>query len=92
MERLGLMPMPIDLVITYKDGTQEMIYLPLVIMRGEKPDEKGAPQRIATEAWPWVNYTKSLVLTKPISSIKSVEIDPTKRLADVQPENNKVEF
>jgi hypothetical protein len=92
LERIGLMPMPIDLVITYNDGSKESIYMPLVIMRGEKPEEVGAPKRIHTEAWPWTNLTKTLVLTKPFSSIKSVEIDPSKRLADVQQENNRKVF
>jgi hypothetical protein len=92
LERIGLMPMPIDLVINYKDGTSEMIYLPLAIMRGEKPAEKGMPARIHTEVWPWTNLTKTLVLTKDIKTIKSVEIDPSKRLADLEPENNKVEL
>ncbi|WP_236025592.1 M1 family metallopeptidase [Algoriphagus oliviformis] len=92
LERIGLMPMPIDLVITYKDGTSEMIYLPLAIMRGEKEAEKGMPERIHTEAWPWTNTTKTLVLTRDFRTIKSVEIDPSKRLADLEQENNKVEF
>ncbi|OYX08596.1 MAG: hypothetical protein B7Z16_19050 [Algoriphagus sp. 32-45-6] len=84
--------MPIDLVITYKDGSQEMIYLPLAIMRGQKGDEAGMPSRIFSDTWPWTNLSKTIVLTKPFSSIKSVEIDPSKRLADLQQENNKVEF
>ena len=92
LERIGLMPMPIDLVITYKDGTQEMIYLPLAIMRGQKGDEAGMPSRIFSDTWPWTNLSKTIVLAKPFSSIKSVEIDPSKRLADLQQENNKVEF
>ncbi len=92
LERIGLMPMPLDLVVTYQDGTSEMIYLPLVIMRGEKVEEAGMPTRVYTEAWPWTNLTKTLVVTKGLDSIKSVEIDPSKRMADVQQENNKVEF
>lgn len=92
LERIGLMPMPIDLVVTYTDGSKEMIYLPLVIMRGEKPEEAGMPKRIHTEAWPWTNLTKTLVIAKEMNTIKSIEIDPSKRLADVQQENNKVEF
>lgn len=92
LERIGLMPMPLDVVITYKDGTQEMVYLPLVIMRGEKVQEADMPTRIKTEAWPWTNLTKTIQLEKPFDQIKSVEIDPSKRLADLQPENNKVEF
>lgn len=92
LERIGLMPMPVDLIVTYKDGSSEMIYLPLVMMRGQKVAEAGATKRIHTEAWPWTNLTKSLVLTRSFDSIKSVEIDPSKRLADVAQENNIVEF
>ncbi|MEP1955226.1 MAG: M1 family metallopeptidase [Algoriphagus sp.] len=92
LERIGLMPMPIDLVITYKDGSKEMVYLPLEIMRGEKPAEAGAPQRIISQDWPWTNLTKTIRINKKADSIKSIEIDPTSRLADINPDNNKVEY
>lgn len=92
LERIGLMPMPVDLVVTYKDGSKEMVYLPLVIMRGEKSEEAGMPKRVLTDAWPWTNPTKTIQLARPFAEVKSVEIDPSKRLADLQPENNKVEF
>lgn len=92
LERIGLMAMPLDVVITYMDGTSEQVYLPMVIMRGEKPKEKGMPERVLTEAWPWTNLTKTFIIQKNINSIKSVEIDPSKRMADLQPDNNKVEF
>ena len=39
LERTGQMPMPIDLMVTYKNGDQEMYHIPMVIMRGEKPQE-----------------------------------------------------
>jgi hypothetical protein len=91
LERVGLMPMPLDVVVTYTDGSQEMIYLPLVIQRGNKPEEKGMPSRVMTVRWPWTNYSQSVELDRPISEIKSVEIDPSLRMADVNRENNKVE-
>ena len=91
LERAGLMPMPLDVVVTYQDNTQETIYLPLVIMRGSKPEEVGAPKRVMTEKWPWTNYTKEFTLSKPLSSIKSIEIDPSLRMADLNRENNKME-
>jgi hypothetical protein len=86
------MPMPVDVVITYKDGSQELVYLPLVIMRGEKAEEAGMPKRIMTQDWPWVNLEKTIVLDRKMETIKSIEIDPSKRLADVNEENNKVEY
>lgn len=92
LERIGLMPMPIDLVITYKDGTSEMVYLPLEIMRGEKAPEAGAAHRVISQDWPWTNLTKTITINKNADSIKSIEIDPSKRLADINQENNKVEF
>lgn len=91
LERVGLMPMPLDVVVTYTDGSQEMIYLPLVIQRGNKPEEKDMPKRVITERWPWTNYNREVQLAKPISSIKSVEIDPSLRMADVNRSNNKVD-
>ncbi|WP_394331078.1 M1 family metallopeptidase [Algoriphagus resistens] len=92
LERIGLMPMPIDLVITYKDGTSEMVYLPLEIMRGEKVPEAGAASRVISQDWPWTNMTKTIRINKKYDSIKSIEIDPSKRLADINQENNKVEY
>lgn len=89
LQRNGLMPMPVDLVITYQDGSQEMVYLPLVIQRGSKPDEAGMPKRIKTQRWPWTNITTEVTLEKDISDIKSIEIDPSLRMADINRENNK---
>jgi aminopeptidase N len=91
LERKGLVPMPVDLVVTYQDGSQEMIYLPLVIQRGEKPEEVGMPKRILSQRWPWTNPVTEVKLGRPISEVKSVEIDPSMRLADINRENNRVE-
>ncbi|GAB3654797.1 M1 family metallopeptidase [Echinicola sediminis] len=88
LQRDGLMPMPIDLVITYQDGSKETVYLPLVIQRGLKPEEAGKPKRILTQRWPWTNLTKEVIIEKKLETIKSVEIDPSLRLADINRENN----
>lgn len=92
LERIGMMPMPLDVVVTYQDGSQESIYLPMVIMRGEKPEEAGQPSRAMTVKWPWTNYTKEVMLSRPIGDVRSVEIDPSMRLADVERANNKFEI
>jgi aminopeptidase N len=88
LERKGQMPMPLDVVVTYNDGKQESIYLPLVIQRGSKPEENGFPKRILTQKWPWTNPSIEVVIPRPLSSIKSIEIDPSYRLADVDRNNN----
>lgn len=91
-ERIGLMPMPLDVVITYVDGSQEQLYFPLVMMRGDKTNESGMPVRVLSEDWPWTSLEKTITVQKKVSSIKVVEIDPSGRLADIRLENNKVEF
>ena len=46
MKRVGMMPMPIDLQLTFKDGSKEMHYVPLDLMYGEKPAEDSTiPQK-----------------------------------------------
>ena len=92
LEGIGAMPMPIDLVITYKDGTKELVYLPLEILRGAKMEEPNAPKLVLTQDWPWVYPTLTISLKRELDTIKSIEIDPSKRMVDIQVENNKVEF
>jgi hypothetical protein len=92
LERVGAMPMPVDVVITYKDGTKELVYLPLEMMRGEKKAEVNAPSLVLSQDWSWTHPTHTISLKRAMDTIKSVEIDPSKRMADVQVENNKVEF
>ncbi|MDH5367290.1 MAG: M1 family metallopeptidase [Cyclobacteriaceae bacterium] len=92
LSRIGDMMMPIDLEIEYTDGTKELRYIPLRIMRAEKPVEDEEMMRITEEDWPWTHPTYQLLLSKPISKIKRIEIDPSKRLADVDPFSNKIEI
>jgi hypothetical protein len=87
LERIGLMPMPMDVVVEYKDGTSEMFYIPLRIMRGEKPAENDM-KRTVLEDWPWTNPTYTFDISKPASTIKTVSIDPSQRLADINKKNN----
>ena len=88
LKRLGKMPMPVDVVITYKGGKKELINIPLDIMRGAKPAENQTiPYRVAAD-WPWVNPSYELRLPVEASEIESVEIDPSARMADVNRNNN----
>lgn len=87
LEKVGLMPMPTDVVVTYKDGTKEVHYMALRMMRGEKPAETNDP-RVVHADWPWTNPSYDLNIDRPISDIASIEIDPSGRMADVNRENN----
>lgn len=88
LKRIGEMPMPIDLVVTLKNGTRELYYIPLNEMLGGKQVEDRSMQRYDLDAWPWVNPTYTLRIEHPASDIERVEIDPSLRMADVDRDNN----
>ncbi|MFY7900428.1 MAG: M1 family metallopeptidase [Chitinophagaceae bacterium] len=89
IKRLGKMPMPIDVLLTFKDGTQELHYIPLDMMYGEKLAENTI-NRTVHEAWRWTHPQYSFTTKRNIKDLKSIEIDPTQRLADVNKNNNKL--
>ena len=88
LERIGLMPMPLDILVVDSNGNQETYYVPLRMMRGEKENPYPNLQRTVVEDWPWAHPTYELVLDKPITDIAGVLIDPSKLMADVNQENN----
>ncbi|MEN8702939.1 MAG: M1 family metallopeptidase [Polaribacter sp.] len=80
LERIGKMPMPIDVDVEYADGTTESFNIPLRIMRGAKP-----ANATVLEDWAWAIPTYSFDVTK---SVKSVTIDKSGLMADVKLDNN----
>lgn len=87
LQRIGEIPMPVDLVVTYKDGSSELFYIPLTIMRGEKAEDLGL-ERTVKEDWPWTYPEYQLTIDRNVNEIESIEIDPTLRMADVKRANN----
>ena len=87
LKRNGLMPMPIDLMVTFADGSQISYYLPLRMMRGAKDNPYSEVPRVMMNAWAWAypTYELEIISDKQISKI---EIDPKKGMADIEPENN----
>lgn len=92
LQNKGGIAMPIDLLVEYEDGSKELFYIPLREMRGEKPAEEFAVyqgvKRTVLEDWFWTNPYYTLSGSK---EVKSVQIDPTQRLADVKQEDNRWE-
>ena len=89
IKRLGLMPMPIDVLITYKDSSKEMHYIPMNLMYGIKPVENDI-KRIVHDEWKWVNPAYTFTIEKPLNEIRSIEIDPGEHMADINRINNKI--
>ncbi len=90
LNRIGEFPMPIDLVVSFKDGSKKSFYISMNELLGNKPSEKGNEGRIFLEPWPWVNSSYSLIINNKESEIESIEIDPSQRMADVNRKNNKL--
>jgi hypothetical protein len=92
MQRTGQMPMPIDVKITFKDGSSEWHYIPLNLMFGQKPAELGQSQRKIYEEWKWTHPIYEIETAKRLTNIVSVEIDPSHRMADIERKNNRLEL
>jgi len=88
LERIGLMPMPLDILVVYMDDTSETFYAPLRMMRGEKENPYASLKRTVLPDWPWANSNYSFSIDKPLSEIKAIVIDPSGLMADVNQENN----
>tara|TARA_R110002051_G_scaffold171982_2_gene242413 strand:+ start:22413 stop:24266 length:1854 start_codon:yes stop_codon:yes gene_type:complete len=88
LERLGSMPMPLDILVVYNDDTRETFYAPLRMMRGEKENPYAGIERTVIEDWAWAYPTYSFIINKPLSSIKAIVIDPSQLMADIILENN----
>ena len=91
VQRIGKMPAPLEVIVTYKDGTSELHYIPLDLMLGNKEAE-GSVNRIVHPECKWVQPTYTFETSKPLSNLKSIEIDPSYRLPDVNRSNNKLEI
>jgi hypothetical protein len=92
LNRTGLMPMPIDLQISFKDGSKEIHYVPMNLMYGEKPVEDAAVPRTVYEPWKWTHSTYTIETTRKLADFTVVEIDPSLRMADVERKNNRLEL
>jgi hypothetical protein len=91
IQRIGKFPMPVEVLVKYKDGTSELHYMPLDLMLGGKQQE-GTVKQINHPEWKWAQPVYSFETTQPLSAIKSIEIDPSQRMPDINRSNNKIEI
>ena len=92
LKRIGQMPMPIDVQLTFKDGTTALHNIPLNLMfAAKKEDTNNQPFEIHEE-WRWTHPTYILSFKQRLTSLSKVAIDPSKRMADVDQRNNVLEL
>ena len=88
LERIGLMPMPLDILVVYQDGSRETFYTALRMMRGEKENPYPDIERTVLADWPWAMASYEFTIDRPMSELKAIVIDPSQLMADVNRNNN----
>ncbi len=88
LERIGSMPMPLDILINYNDGSYEIQYIPISLMRGEKKNPYNLPWSINKD-WAWSRPEYTLLIEREKKDIIAIVIDPTGYMADVNRNNNE---
>jgi len=84
-KRIGLMPMPLEVVVTFNDESVEEYYIPLQMMRWTKPGVQNIKK-----SWAWANPYYTLGVPTQ-SGVKKVEIAPSQLMADVKQGNNTLD-
>jgi len=85
--RKELMPMPLEILVVLKDGTNELHYVPISLMRGEK--ENPYPIKwIVHPDWSWSNLDYTLTIDHNKEDIETIIIDPSNLMADIDKSNN----
>lgn len=88
LERIGRMPMPIDLLVIYADDSSESFYIPNTLMRYSKPNPFPKINRTELKGWDWAFPTYDFEFDTKGKKVKAVVIDPSQLMADVNQENN----
>ena len=88
----GNIPMPIDLELYFKDGSRELAYVPQYLMFGAKDNEEPEVKRTVGEPWKWTHPLYTITIDRKLTDLRSAEIDPGQRIADMERKNNKIEL
>ena len=80
--------MPIEVIVSFEDGSSEMYYIPNDLLYGYKTFGDDV---YLMEAWNWAS-TEYEFMVQGNKRVTKVEIDPSKRIADVNQMDNSVEI
>jgi len=82
----GDFPMPVDIEIVFKDGTKKMYHIPMDMTLGAKIGDYYSYDILPV--WYWVNPRYEFSIDEDTENIDKIIIDPSKRMADINRENN----
>ncbi len=88
LKRVGRIPMPIEVVVSFDDGSSDMYYVPNDLLYGYKSFNDDV---YLMEPWNWVSKEYEFKV-RGSKKITKIEIDPSKRIADVNQLDNSFEI
>jgi hypothetical protein len=88
LERIGRMPMPLDILVEYTDGSKAQIHIPNPLMRWVKPNPNPEMVWEIQKPWHWGIPTYSFELLTNKDNIAKIVIDPSSLMADVNKDND----
>jgi hypothetical protein len=88
IQRKGRLAMPIEVLVTFKNGEKELYYAPLEAMNGEKPATNNGIERETVQAHRWVDGSFTIEIDEKFKKIAKVELNPDRTMADIDPKND----
>ena len=88
IKRKASIPMPLEIEVSFVDGSTAFYYIPIDLMQGVKPFNGDV---ITLNAWAWAAPEYNF-LVKGKKEVIKIEIDPSKRLADIDQKGNVLEL
>ncbi len=88
LKRKARIPMPIEVVVCFEDGSSDMYYIPNDLLHGYKTFKN---EIYLMEPWSWAS-TEYEFEVQGNKKVSKVEIDPSKRIADINQMDNSVEI
>ena len=88
IQRIGRVPMPLDISVTSSKSKITWYNIPLRIMRGSKEKDIIGKNFKVISPWPWVYNFYEFIIDLPLEEVQKIEIDASTRMADINRNNN----
>ena len=88
LEKIGRMPMPLEILVTLKNGEEMWYYIAPTLLRATKAQPEYARNWTVLGDWPWTHPRYNFTIDVRKDDVKSVQINPRGRMFEDDEENN----
>ncbi len=92
LQRLGTMPMPIEVLVDLKNGQSKRYFIPLSLMYSSKSAINQDTDIEVSELWDAVNPHYIMNTSILTDEVRQIQIDPNNILMDIDRSNNLIKF